>query len=175
MVGSEKYPWVILDGDAPLCTHCGARDEALFPVKISEKRMKALQLLFGAFADEHADCKETETSPSKKKWTRPEEWLRGHDTGTSSLTIYTVMTGQMVDRTGYPLDPDDLGRCYRLLKLFPAWRPRMPEVAAKFKEWGPLVREWDKLIALYEEELPSGFAPKCYAAMKACLKEAGVR
>lgn len=175
MVASSKYEWVILDGDSLFCLHCGKREGPLFPIAISAKRMKAFTATTEAFEEEHQGCKETESSPSKRKWTRPEDWLVGYDTGTSSLTIYTVMTGQRVDRTGCPLDPDDFGRCYRLLKLFPEWRARLPEVAERFKVWIPLVREWDRLQALYEEELPRKMAPKCYAAMQACLKEAGVR
>lgn len=188
MVGSSKYEWVILDGDSLFCLHCGKREGPLFPLAISKKRLAAFTATTKAFEDEHKGCKETETSPSKRKWTRPEDWLHGHDTGTSSLTIYTVMTGQRVERTSYPLDPDDFGRCYRLLKLFPEWRLRLAEVAARFKEWRPLVREWTRLTALYENDLaldaehrkknrgkPPPGACATYTAMQACLAEAGVR
>jgi len=51
----------------------------------------------------------------------------------------------------------------------------MPEVADRYPEWRPLVRDWDKLDALYEEEVPNdkGKAPKLYEAMKACRAEVG--
>lgn len=188
MVGSEKYAWVILDRDALFCLHCGHRDPPLFPMGLTKKRMDAFKLLTEAFEEEHQDCKETETSPSKRKWVRPEDWLHRHDTGISSETIYSVMTGRQVRTTGYPLDASDFGRCYRLLALFPDWRPRMQEVADRFKEWGPLVREWDLLTQLYEQDLredeeyrkahkgkskPGACAT--YIAMQACLKEAGLR
>ncbi len=81
------------------------------------------------------------------------DWLRSGDTGTSSKTIYSVLSGiSCLDQYGpsVPHDGDDFGRCYRLLKRFPDWRNRMGEVAAKYPEWAPLVREWDKITVMYE-------------------------
>lgn len=76
-------------------------------------------------------------------------WALGRDTGTSSKTIFSVMTGSELDRSDVPYDPDDFGRCYRLLVLFPEWIPRLKEVADIYPEWGPMVREWDKLTTEY--------------------------
>lgn len=106
--------------------------------------------------------------------TTPEQWLAGPDNGISSRTIYGALhssggyhrwPGGEVS-TSVPLDPGDFGRCYRLLKLFPAWRARLPEVAAMHPEWRGLVEAWDELTALYEEELPTGKCPKLYARMQ---------
>jgi hypothetical protein len=100
-------------------------------------------------------------------------WLNGYDTGTSSLTIFSVMSREhgkgalRRDKADVPHDPDDFGRCHRLLEKFPAWRVRMHEVADRYPNWGPLVGAWDELTALYVKELPSGSAPRLYAQMKA--------
>jgi len=99
-------------------------------------------------------------------------WLFGHDTGVSSKTIFSVMTGvPCVSGAGgahYPLDPSDFGRCYRLLKRFPAWRERLMDVAAAYPEWKPMVERWDEMTALYEEEIQNanGRAPKLYRLMR---------
>lgn len=99
-------------------------------------------------------------------------WLAGGDTGMSSKTIWSVMTGRLPRHAdnwwepSIPYDPSDFGRCHRLLEEFPAWRARLPEVADKYPEWKPLVEVWDELTALYEEEWASGQAPKLYARMK---------
>lgn len=95
------------------------------------------------------------------------------DTGTSSKTIAHVMLGVRAPRYGpdVPYDPGDFGRCYRLLKLFPLWELRLPEVAEAYPAWSGLVREWSRLSALYEEELPSGKAPRLYARMQELRKE----
>lgn len=100
-------------------------------------------------------------------------WLASGDTGTSSLTIWAVMTGwSMPDGRdpSIPHDPDDFGRCHRLLEAFPQWRGRLPEVAAKHPEWTGLVAAWDELTALYIEELPTGRAPRCYARMREVIE-----
>jgi hypothetical protein len=59
----------------------------------------------------------------------------------------------------------------------PSWLSRLPEVAAKYPRWAPLVREWGALTALYEEEMQnkSGMAPKLYARMKALIAESEAR
>jgi len=92
-------------------------------------------------------------------------WLSNGDTGTSSLTIWHALMGRTPDRTDVPHDPADFGRCYRLLQVMPSWKDRLSEVAALYPKWSPLVSAWNELTALYEEERPSGRAPKLYARM----------
>lgn len=91
------------------------------------------------------------------------------DTGTSSKTILAVMTDSTSGRVGdIPHDNDDFGRCYRLLRVFPQWRSRLPEVARCFPMWGPMVAAWDELSGLWEAYCdPAGrVGPKEYAAGK---------
>lgn len=80
----------------------------------------------------------------------PTEWLLSGDNGTSSETILAVMTGSSTRYADIPYDNDDFGRCYRLLRLFPQWRARLPEVAQRYPAWGPMVAAWDELSALWE-------------------------
>lgn len=79
------------------------------------------------------------------------QWLQNGDTGVSSETIWSVMTGHPVRRYDIPYDPSDFGRCYRLLKVMPSWRERLTEVGAKHPRWMPFVRAWDELTALFED------------------------
>lgn len=81
---------------------------------------------------------------------RANEWIVGRDTGTSSQVIWSFMMGVKPRDESTPWDADDFGRCYRLLRLIPEWRVRMPELASKHKTWTALVREWDRLTAMYE-------------------------
>ena len=86
----------------------------------------------------------------------PNEWIAGPDTGISSVTIWRHMMGLPKSREwhtdGVPLDPDDFGRCYRLLVAVPEWLPRVGEMAV-YAEWAPLVGAWDELTALYERDI----------------------
>lgn len=121
----------------------------------------------GCLHDLILDTRLTALGPSLAN-TAEGRWLAGSDTGSSSITIWAVMTGHRRPRDHVPSEPHDaadFGRCHRLLKLFPAWRERLPEVSALYPEWVPLVDAWDELTALYLEELPSGRAPRLYARM----------
>lgn len=99
------------------------------------------------------------------------EWIIGNDTGISSETIWAVMMGVSNSGTrpfGFdvPHDPSDFGRCYRLLKYIPEWKGRLNEVATCFPKWIPMVREWDKMIAIYERDLESGKSSELFDLMQ---------
>ena len=110
---------------------------------------------------------------------QPRDWIRSGDTGTSSETIWSVMTGFPVARYGWPYDPADFGRCWRLLNRFPEWKDRLHEVAEAFPNtpWGPLIREWKALSDLYcgEVLLQTGRAPRTYELMQKLRREGGER
>lgn len=82
------------------------------------------------------------------------EWIAGVDTGISSKAIWARMQGvRSGDRWwNYPRDPDDLGRCLRLLAVMPLWRIRLGEMAAEGPEWAALVGAWDELEVLWNAE-----------------------
>ena len=87
--------------------------------------------------------------------TKALQWITGSDTGTSSKTLWAVMMAAVADGGRYarPYDVGDFGRCYRLLELVPEWKTRLAEVAARFPEWTPLVREWSKIEDAYLADL----------------------
>lgn len=106
-------------------------------------------------------------------------WVVGDDTGISSKMIFAKMLGAesapSMPKHSHPRDPDDFGRCYRLLDRVPQWRARIGEMADISPTWRRLAEHWDELTALYEEEIGTGcdrFAhfgrgPRLYARMKA--------
>lgn len=87
--------------------------------------------------------------------TKALEWITGNDTGQSSKTIWAVMMGAVTASGSYsrPYDAGDFGRCHRLLEIAPEWKARLGEVAARFPEWSPLVREWSKIETAYLADL----------------------
>ena len=74
-------------------------------------------------------------------------------------------------RYDIPYDPDDFGRCFRLLEHFPEWKKRLPEVAAIFPKWEPMVAKWEQMSRLYVEEKDSGHCSQLYALMRRLVDE----
>ena len=112
-------------------------------------------------------------------------WIVSDDTGLSSRAIWAHMMGVTPTRGGltfHPLDPDDFGRCYRLLLRVPEWGARIGEMARHGPVWAALAAAWDELTALYEEEVGPGLdeqrryfgkrAPRLYDRMKELEREA---
>lgn len=112
---------------------------------------------------------------NERELQRAHRWIVNRDTGLSSVTIWSVMMGVKCDSPHVPADPDDFGRCWRLLVLMP-WRSRLPEVAALYQEWTGLVREWDRLSKLYEaciatDEWDREASKKLFDAMQPLIYE----
>lgn len=107
-------------------------------------------------------------------------WLANGRRGTSSNTMFTVMTG--VDalrdsRPSHPYDPDDLDRCLALLHDVPELRPKLPLMAKASPAWAALIGVWDQLEALHIAEVGLGWtkgksAVETYKLMRTVLKAA---
>jgi hypothetical protein len=80
------------------------------------------------------------------------EWMAGHDTGSSSKAIAVHMTTGSCDGS-YPYVPSDLGRCLRLLELFPEWKPRIGEMARYGKVWAAYIDRWDEIAGSMADEV----------------------
>jgi len=144
----KRGSWVHIGGapgEMGWCERCGQGLNINLPqpIFIVTAAMKA-------FAEHHEQCPPGQHH--EKPAQSPEEWAAGRDTGTSSLTIYAAITGKKGRDRDFdiPYDPDDFGRCYRLLQLFPAWRKDLPKVIALCSEWKPFVEAWDELTQMYE-------------------------
>lgn len=107
-------------------------------------------------------------------------WFASGDTGVSSKAIATHMAGlgNADDRWGWrhPSDPDDLGRCLRLLELFPEWKPRIGEMATLGPGWSGLVARWDEIAQSMADEVGIDWskgksAPLTYDLMKTAIGE----
>ena len=99
------------------------------------------------------------------------DWVNGGDSGISSKTLLSAITGvNFMDRfgPGVPRDPADFGRCYRLLERFPELRPQLSKVAEKHPVWTRLVERWSDLEVMYRAAIDSGAetAPELYRAIQ---------
>lgn len=105
-------------------------------------------------------------------------WLANGRRGTSSNTMFTVMTG--VDALGdsspsHPHDPADLDRCLVLLHDVPELRAKLPLMAKASPAWAALIAVWDQLEALHIAEVGLGWtksnsAAETYKLMRTILK-----
>lgn len=103
------------------------------------------------------------------------DWIDGPDTGLSSMALAMLLGfGKQPSRPGHPLDPDDFGRCERLLRAVPTLRPLLPAMKPVSPIWAQLVDHWDELVQLGDNECPGmmtssharGTAPAMYARMR---------
>jgi hypothetical protein len=89
------------------------------------------------------------------------------------------MSGGKVDRSwggGHPSDPSDLGRCLRLLELFPEWKPRVSEMAAYGAGWAGLTARWDEIANSMADEVGIAWekgksASRTYDLMQTAIAE----
>lgn len=103
-----------------------------------------------------------------------QQWLSNGERGTSSNTIFAVLSGMDITKTrSHPHDPADLRRCRLLLEQVPEFAPRMGEMASISKEWAGLVASWDMLCGIMDGECDwrkgQGYAPKTYKMMQECI------
>lgn len=84
----------------------------------------------------------------KKEWL---DWLAGGDTGTSSETMFSAITGIPVKYHDTPGDIADVGRCVRMLRQLTDLRPQLEKVIIKHKEWMPFIDCWKELERRYDE------------------------
>lgn len=106
-----------------------------------------------------------------------EAWLRSDDTGASSLAMARhlaplaginafVQLGRHAHGGEHPADPEDFGRCMRLLEAVPELKGHMASMASVSTTWARLAGCWEELEALYREESPTGKAPRLYRRMR---------
>lgn len=106
-------------------------------------------------------------------------WFLSGDTGVSSKAIAAHMSGAGTTGDFWwwgPADPADLGRCLRLLELFPEWKPRMGEMASRHPDWAQLVPHWQEIAECMAEEVgidwsKGSSAPKTFDLMQSYFKE----
>lgn len=170
---------VVLVPGGIACLHCGVREDIAMPI-----RTEVYLFTIKSFEKLHAECEDRGDNAIVKPASLA-DWYRSPFCGISSATIAHVLGGgRLIGSVGFgspdgadaPYDPADFERCRRVVDMFPGWRARLGEVADRYPIWRGIVDAWDELVALLDEERPSGKAPKLYARIKqlrADAREAG--
>lgn len=104
----------------------------------------------------------------RKQW-----WKTRGEVGISSQAIFYAMCGEFPPQhPDFPIDPDDFGRCRKLLDLFPEWRKGIEQASAVFPWLAPFVVRWDEMDRLWDEESPTQQCPKLDELMQVAGEEA---
>lgn len=93
-------------------------------------------------------------------------WLGSDDTGASSLFMASVLSHRQIhSEKAYPRDPDDLGRCIRLLGAVPEFADRLHLMSSQGPQWAAVVANWEQWTRMYNDENDDG--SELYDAMQA--------
>jgi hypothetical protein len=102
-------------------------------------------------------------------------WVVDGRVGLSSAAIFLKLTGynplpmsSYNELTSHPRDPDDFKRCEGLLEAVPSFRSMLWRMADVSPEWAGLVKGWDKICHLLDDEVPGWRKNDCGGAPKAC-------
>lgn len=103
-----------------------------------------------------------------------EAWLDSDDTGSSSLYMAWCLSsgqfgywqGRKQPEPAYPRDPDDLGRCIRLIEAVPEFGAKIPEMSHRGKEWLAVTTNWAEWVEMYHAN-----DERLYDAMKAAYEK----
>lgn len=109
----------------------------------------------------------SETLTMEQRLTR---WALSGDTGASSETLACAVLGlpDTSRRFGFdvPRDFSDFGRCYRLVQIVPEILTMWDKVRAACPAWGPIIDNWDALVARYQADSLTNDTDTCRALLQ---------
>lgn len=97
-------------------------------------------------------------------------WLASDDVGASSKFMALVLSGYDPSEFAYPLDPDDLGRCIRLIRAAPELAQRVHVMSEHGKEWAAVAENWERWVAMYDDD-ENDLGSQLYDEMMAAYEE----
>ena len=134
------------------CLNCGGSFKIEYPIEISEMTKKIT-----AFDELHKDCKKTWSEPtfnqSEGLTKRAMQWKEHGETGASSNAMWHCLMEDSNFIICHPWDPDDFGRCYKLLQAVPEWKNELHKLKSLSLVWSRLVDNWDVLTEMYEKNV----------------------
>ncbi|MFV4834695.1 hypothetical protein ACNJNY_00415 [Citrobacter freundii] len=88
-----------------------------------------------------------------------EAWLNSDETGSSSLYMAWILSGggfghwwgRRQPEPNYPRDPDDFGRCLKMVEAVPEFKGIIYKMNDYGPEWMAVARHWDSWEKLYRE------------------------
>jgi len=143
---------IVLRNQNLFCLNCGQEWEITYPIKVKEfaEKLKGFNLL-------HKNCEKTWIEPQADQRDdvvkRAMWWIANGERGLSSETMWNCLIGNLDYPIHHPYDPDDFGRCHKLLQTIPEWKNELYRLCKLSAEWNNLVINWDKLTEMYEKNV----------------------
>lgn len=89
------------------------------------------------------------------------QWLGSGHSGLSSTLMASVALGaKNIDRSNYPHDRGDFGRCYNLLQIAPTVRDYFDDIAKVSPQWSALIENWAELESIFLSNDYSGLSTR---------------
>ena len=79
------------------------------------------------------------------------DWLGSDDVGMSSKFMASVLTGQFKAEFAIPYDPDDLGRCIRMIQAIPELKDQIHLMCSHGTMWTAVANNWERWSDMYQE------------------------
>lgn len=150
------------------CFSCGTSQELPLPLPID----LAAEWMKG-FSKVHSKCKQTWEEPKPAPVADMAKniawWIENGEHGQSSKTMLWQMANIVIDNKmtkAHPSDPSDLFRCYKLLEAVPQLKERLHMMDAVSPVWKNLIKNWDKLTELIEDQINTKQPNGLYELMK---------
>lgn len=80
------------------------------------------------------------------------DWLGSDDVGMSSKFMASVLTGQFKAEFAIPYDPDDLGRCIRMIQAIPELKDSIHLMSSHGTMWTAVANNWERWCDMYQAE-----------------------
>lgn len=79
-------------------------------------------------------------------------WLASDDVGMSSKFMASVLSGKFQAEFAIPYDPDDFGRCVRMIQAVPELEPLIGEMRKHGPMWTAVADKWERWSEMLNEE-----------------------
>lgn len=80
------------------------------------------------------------------------DWLASDDVGMSSKFMASILTGQFSAEFAIPHDPDDLGRCIRMIQAIPELKGTIHLMCSHGTMWTAVANNWERWSEMYQAE-----------------------
>lgn len=161
-----KANHIVFRNSSLFCGNCGNNEKLQMPISMDE-----IQKAISKFSTKHKKSKKTWIDPTIKPTPTPlkeseiwwnevenqKRWLEHGEHGVSAKTMFKYLSDDIEIEINFPEshphDPDDFRRCYLLLETVPQFKTKLWRLENLSPVFENLVKNWDKLSRMLEEQM----------------------